>query len=77
MAFDGDFSKPESMSQRDCDAINAMGQALTGSGKPLVTTSGTLVMETGHVTTEHDSPDHQSLGLHRIPGEQAYLAFAN
>ena len=77
MAFGGDFSKPESMSQRDCAAINAMGQALAGSGKPLVITSGTLVMATGHVTTEHDSPDPQSLGLHRIPGEQACLAFAS
>jgi uncharacterized protein YbjT (DUF2867 family) len=26
MAFGGDFSKPESMSQRDCAAINAMGK---------------------------------------------------
>jgi nucleoside-diphosphate-sugar epimerase len=76
MAFGGDFSNPESMSQRDCAAINAMGQALAGSGKPLVITSGTLVMATGHVTTEHDSPDPQSLGIHRLPGEQACLAFA-
>ena len=77
MAFGGDFSKPESMSERDCAAINTMGQALAGSGKPLVITSGTLVMATGHVTTEYDSPDPQSLGLHRIPGEQACLAFAD
>lgn len=76
MAFGGDFSKPESMSQRDCAAINAMGQALAGSGKPLVITSGTLVMATGRVATEHDSPDPQSLGLHRIAGEQTCLAFA-
>jgi nucleoside-diphosphate-sugar epimerase len=77
MAFGGDFAKPESMAQRDCAAINAMGHALAGTGKPLVITSGTLVMATGHVTTEHDAPDPQSLGLHRIPGEQACLAFAN
>jgi nucleoside-diphosphate-sugar epimerase len=77
MAFGGDYSKPESMSQRDCAAVNAMGQALAGSGKPLVITSGTLVMATGHVTNEHDSPDPQSLGLHRIQGEQACLAFAD
>ncbi len=77
MAFGGDFSKPESMSQRDCAAINAMGQTLAGSGKPLVITSGTLVMATGHVTTEHDAPDPPSLGLHRLPGEQACLAFAD
>jgi nucleoside-diphosphate-sugar epimerase len=77
MAFGGDFSNPASMSHRDCAAINTMGQALAGSGKPLVITSGTLVMPTGHVTTEHDAPDDQSLGMHRIPGEQACLAFAD
>ncbi len=77
MAFGGDFAKPESMAQRDCAAINAMGRALAGSGKPLVITSGTLVMATGQVATEHDAPDPQSLGLHRIPGEQACLALAS
>lgn len=77
MAFGGDFSKPESMSQRDCAGINAMGQRLAGSGKPLVITSGTLVLPTGYVTTEQDAPDPQSLGTLRIPGEQTCLAFAN
>ena len=77
MAFGGDFAKPESMAQRDCAAINAMGRALAGSGKPLVITSGTLVLTTGKVATEHDATDPQSLGLHRIPGEQACLAFAS
>ena len=77
MAFGGDFSNPESMSQRDCAAINAMGQALRNSGRPLVITSGTLVMAAGHIATEQDAPDPNSLGLHRIPGEQACLAFAS
>ena len=39
-------------------------------------TSGTLVMATGHAATEQDAPDPQSLGTHRIPGEQACLALA-
>ena len=77
MAFGGDFSNPESMSQRDCAAINAMGQALTHSGRPLVITSGTLAMAAGHIATEQDAPDPHSLGLHRIPGEQACLAFVS
>ena len=47
MAFGGDFSDPASMTRRDCAAIEAMGEALTGSRKPLVITSGTLVMTTG------------------------------
>ena len=77
MAFGGDFSDPESMTRRDCAAIEAMGGALTGSGKPLVITSGTLVMPAGKVATEQDAPDPQSLGTLRIPGEQACLGFAN
>ncbi len=77
MACGGDFSDPEGMTRRDCAAIEAMGGALTGSGKPLVITSGTLVMPTGKVATEQDAPDRQSLGTLRIPGEQACLGFAN
>ena len=76
MAFGGDFSDPASMTRRDCAAIDAMGEALSGSGKPLVITSGTLVMATGKVATEQDAPDPQSLGTLRIPGEQACLGFA-
>ncbi len=76
MAFGGDFSDPASMTRRDCAAIETMGKVLTGSGKPLVVTSGTLVMMTGKVATERDAPDLQSLGSLRIPGEQACLGFA-
>ena len=76
MAFGGDFSDPASMSRRDSAAIEAMGEALAGSGKPLVIPSGTLAMTAGKVATEVDAPDPQSLGSLRIPGEQACLAFA-
>ncbi len=77
MAFGGDFSDPASMTQRDCAAIDAMGEALTGSGKPLVITSGTLVMTPGKVAMEQDATDPQSLGALRIPGERACLGFAD
>ena len=77
MAFGGDFSDPSTMTRRDCAAIEAMGNALTGSGKPLVITSGTLVMTTGKVAMEQDAPDPGSLGALRIPGERACLGFAD
>ncbi len=77
MAFGGDFSDPESMTRRDCAAIDSLGQALVGSGKPLVITSGTLVMAPGRIGTEDDAPDPESLGKQRVPGEQTCLAFAN
>ncbi len=75
MAFGGDFSDPPSMTRRDCAAITALGQALIGSGKPFVSTSGTLVMTAGHVANEFDPPDPESLGSFRIPGERACLGF--
>ena len=77
MAFGGDLSDPEGRIRLDCAAIDALGQALVGSGKPFVSTSGTLVMTPGHLSTEHDPPDSRSLGGFRIPGEQACLAFAD
>ncbi len=77
MAFGGDFSDPPSMTRRDCAAITALGQALIGSGKPFVSTSGTLVMTAGHVANEFDPPDPESLGSFRIPGERACLGFTD
>ena len=77
MAYGGDFSDPEAMTRRDTEAINALGQGLAGSGKPLVITSGTLVMAPGRLSTEHDVPSSESLGSYRVAGEQACLAFAD
>jgi nucleoside-diphosphate-sugar epimerase len=76
MAFGGDFSDPEDLTRRDRTAIDALGQALIGSGKPFVSTSGTLVMPTGRVTTEQDAPDLDGIAGFRIPGEQACLGVA-
>jgi len=77
MANGGDFSDPASMTRREVAAIQALGDALVGTGKPLLTTSGTLVMPAGRLTTEQDAPDPGSIGSLRIPGEQACLAFAD
>jgi nucleoside-diphosphate-sugar epimerase len=76
MAFGGDFADPEDLIRRDRTAIEALGQALVGSGKPFVSTSGTLVMPAGRVSTEQDPPDPGSIAGFRIPGEQACLGFA-
>ncbi len=76
MAIAGDFSGPEDITRREVAAIQALGEALVGTGKPLVTTSGTLVLPAGQVSTERDATDPRSIGSHRIPGEQACLSFA-
>ncbi len=77
MAFGGgDFADPDSLVTRDRTAIETLGQALVGSGKPLVVTSGTFAMTPGRVSTEHDAADLDSIVWFRIPGEQACLALA-
>jgi nucleoside-diphosphate-sugar epimerase len=77
LAFGGSFADPEDLVRRDRTAIETLGQALAGSGRPFVSTSGTLVMAGGRVTSEGDAPDPESIAWFRIPGEQACLAFAD
>jgi nucleoside-diphosphate-sugar epimerase len=77
MAYGGDFSDLEDMMRRDRTAIETLGRPLEHSGKPLVITSGTLVMPAGRESTEHDDPDPTGLAAFRIAGERACLAFAD
>ncbi|MCU1662337.1 MAG: NAD-dependent epimerase/dehydratase, partial [Pseudonocardia sp.] len=64
------------MMRRDRTAIETLGQPLEHSGKPLVITSGTLVMPAGRETTEKDEPDTAGITAFRIVGERACLDFA-
>jgi nucleoside-diphosphate-sugar epimerase len=77
MAYGGDYADPDDLIRRDRAAIEALGWALSGSGRPFVSTSGTLVMRAGRVSTEQDAPDPDSVAAFRIPGEQACLSFAD
>jgi nucleoside-diphosphate-sugar epimerase len=77
MAFGGSFADPEDLVRRDRTAIETIGQALAGTGKPFVSTCGTLVMPGGRVTAEDDAPDPESIAWFRIPGEQACLTLAD
>jgi len=77
MAFGGSFDDPEGLARRDSTAIDALGQGLVGTGKPLVITSGTFAMRAGRESLETDPADPKSLAYFRIPGEQACLAFAD
>ncbi|GAA0319042.1 SDR family oxidoreductase [Actinoallomurus spadix] len=76
MAFGGDFADPDDMMRRDRAAIETLGRTLEGSGRPFVSTSGTLVMPAGRETTEKDEPDLDGIAAFRIPGERACLDFA-
>ncbi len=76
MAFGGDFADPDDLTRRDTAAIDALGRAVAGSGRPFVSTSGTLVLPGGRETTERDEPDPDGIAGFRIPGERACLGFA-
>jgi nucleoside-diphosphate-sugar epimerase len=57
LAFDHDFSKFAQHCEQELAAIEALGDALAGSNKMLVVTSGTgLVTSVGRATTEDDPP---------------------
>ena len=65
----------------DRRAVEALGEALTGSGRPLVIASATVVLAPGRVGTEQDAPglDPNVAGgpRARLTPEQAALSFAS
>jgi nucleoside-diphosphate-sugar epimerase len=72
LAFIHDFSKFAENGQIDKRAIDAMGEALEGTGKPFIVTSGTLLVAPGKLATEVDPV---APGFPRV-SETAGLAFA-
>jgi nucleoside-diphosphate-sugar epimerase len=66
-----DFSVPASA---DRGAIEAIGETLAGSGRPLVVAAGTALLAPGRVATEDD--DAPAQGAHPRVSEQAALPFA-
>jgi nucleoside-diphosphate-sugar epimerase len=62
--------------ETDRRVIETLGDALAGSGRPLVVTSGTLVLPAGRVGVESDAPDPAAPGAARAACERAALALA-
>ncbi len=80
LAFNhGDFSDFQGAAQTDLRAIETIGAALEGSDKPLVITSGTLMLTfflpPGRIGMEKDVADPESV-LPRVASENAALALA-
>ena len=67
---------PGAAAATDRQVIETLGDALAGSGKPLVVTSGTLVLPAGRVGTESDAPDAGAPAAVRGANEQAALTLA-
>ena len=79
LAFMHDFSDYQSAAQTDLRAVETIGAALEGSGKPFVITSGTLMLTfllpRGRLGTEEDVADAGSVAP-RIASENAAIALA-
>ncbi len=56
LAFNHDFSKYAENSEQDRRAIDAMGEALVGTDKPILVTTGLAMLAPGRVATEADMP---------------------
>jgi nucleoside-diphosphate-sugar epimerase len=75
-AYIHDFSQMERAAQTDRRAIETLGAALEGSGRPLVITTGTALVRPGHVATEEDHPDPTARAHPRLGTEDMAIAFA-
>jgi nucleoside-diphosphate-sugar epimerase len=75
--FIHDFSNIAAAAETDQLAIEALGAALAGSGRPFVVTSAIGLLAQGRVGTEEDAPDPNSIGAHRIASERAALSLAS
>ncbi|WP_394846896.1 SDR family oxidoreductase [Pendulispora brunnea] len=77
LAFIHDFSRFEASARTEHRAIETLGAALEGSGRPLVIASGVLGLAPGRVLTERDEPAPDSFQSPRRAGVLATLSFAS
>jgi len=73
-AFIHDFANFPAAAETDRRAIEALGEALAGSERPLLVTSGTALIAPGRVVTEEDSPDPSLPAAWPRRSEQTALA---
>lgn len=71
-----DLSNMEGAALTDRRAVQALGEALAGTGRPLVVTSVIAHLAPGRIGTEEDAPDVNTAGKHRIASEQEALSLA-
>ncbi|MEI9993892.1 MAG: SDR family oxidoreductase [Rhizomicrobium sp.] len=74
-AFIHDFSKFAENGQIDKRAIEAMGEAMAGTNKPMVVSSGTALLSPGHVATEDIMPSGE--GSPRVSEQTAFALAAD
>jgi nucleoside-diphosphate-sugar epimerase len=75
-AYIHDFSNMEEAAQAEARAVETLGAALEGSGRPFVVTTGVALINPGQVVTEEDPRDGGSAVRSRLATEHAAKAFA-
>jgi nucleoside-diphosphate-sugar epimerase len=75
-AFIHDFTKFKENCEIDRRAIGALGDALAGSDRPLIVTSGTALVAAERRATEDDVPNFGPTSLPRVASEAAAAAAA-
>ena len=75
-AFIHDFSKFKANCETDRRAIEALGSALAGSDRPLIITSGTGLLSSGHLAIEDNVPASGATAIPRVASEEAAAAVA-
>ncbi|KAJ5499772.1 hypothetical protein N7453_008823 [Penicillium expansum] len=76
LAFDHDFSKYVQNCIDEKETIEAIGSVLAGTNKPLVTTSGTLGLTHGKVSTEEEVIDYERPMNNRAQNEKVISSLA-
>jgi nucleoside-diphosphate-sugar epimerase len=76
-AFIHDFSDFSNSAATDIRAIEALGEALAGSQRPLVVTSGTGLIAPGRLVTENDMADPALLAAWPRRSEETALGFVD
>ena len=75
LAYHHDFSDIPGAATKDRRVIQAIGEALSATGKPFVGTLGTLLIAPGRVVTEEDEPSNPDAHP-RFASEKLLLSFA-
>jgi nucleoside-diphosphate-sugar epimerase len=75
-AFNHDFSQYKASCEADRKVIETLGDALTGSGKPLVVTTGIGLLHYDRPVTEDDVPNLKSDAIPRAATDEAANAVA-
>jgi len=76
-AFIHDFSAYAAAAETDRRAVEALADALEGSGKPFVLTSGSALLAPGRIGTEEDAPAPGSAASLRAGAEMVALGAAS